>query len=228
MRLRPYAHLVGLMLAISTFGCVDRNYEITDLSGKLEVEPLYFGIDEGFPAVPFTAVIDGAPVAVTWESSDVTVATVAANGMVTPLNNGFAAITATLTSNPSVKKSASFTVNELFGTPLSSGVGVGGIGGVPGNDPPLLYRIYVPAGTTALTITLRNGTGDLDVLVKRGPRIPQWDDYSDTELGYDDYSANGGNTEDITIADPTPGTWYILIDVWTAGGGATLTATVTP
>lgn len=219
MNLRLTARAAALVLALGTLGCTDDNYEITDLSGKLEVTPAFYGIDEGFPPVQFEASIDGEAVQVTWESSNADVAVVSNTGLVTPVADGFAAITATLVSDPRRKKSASFTVNELFGTPLVSGAAIAGIGGVVGQDPPLLYRIYVPEGTTSLDVSLRNGTGDLDILVRRGPGIPSWDEY-------DCASYNGGNDEDCSIADPTPGTWYILVDVYAAGGGATLTVTV--
>jgi uncharacterized protein YjdB len=45
--------------------------------------------------VQFTATIGGDPAAVTWESSDPTVATVSPSGLVTPsaTNDGFVAIT---------------------------------------------------------------------------------------------------------------------------------------
>lgn len=221
MKLHRLAVVSGVTLALGTQGCLDREYDMTDTSGRLVVTPSYASVDEGLPGITFEASIDGDPVQVTWESSNPTVATVSNAGVVTPLNDGFAAITATLVANARVRKSASFTVNELFGTPLTSGVGVGGIGGVVGQDPPLLYRIYVPAGTSNLTVTLRNGTGDLDLLVLKGPNTPSWD-------AYDCASYNSGNDEDCSIDDPGAGTWYILVDVYTAGGGATLTATVTP
>jgi hypothetical protein len=219
MRHPPRAHLAGLLLAISTLGCVDRSYGITDQSGKLEVVPAYYGIDEGFPAVQFTAFIDTLPVAVTWESSETSVATVDANGMVTPLNDGFAAITATMTSNPSIRKSASFTVNELFGTPMASGVAVTGIAGAVG-DMDLLYRIFVPEGSTNLTVTMTGGSGDFDLYVRRGPAIPNYDEF-------DCRPYESGNEEVCSIDDPEWGTWYLWIDVYTAGTGVSLTATVT-
>ncbi len=220
MRLRLTAPAAAFVLAIGTLGCVDRGYDITDLSGKLEVSPPFYGIDEGLPAVQFEATIDGDPVAVTWESSAPTVASVSNTGVVTPLNDGFAAITATLTSNPTVKKSASFTVNELFGTPLVSGVDVTAIGGTEG-DQDLIYRVYVPEGSTNVTFTLTGGTGDFDIYIRRGPALPNYDEY-------DCVSWNGGNEEECSIDDPASGTWYVFIDVYTTGAGATLRAVVTP
>ena len=145
MNLRSAARLSGLLLLVGAFGCTEDGYEITDLSNQFEVSPAYRGVDEGLPPIQYVATQGGDPVTVTWESSAPTVATVSPTGLVTPLNDGFAAITATQTGGK--KKSASLTVNALFGTPLVSGTPVTGIGGVAGNMS-LLYRIYVPAGAT--------------------------------------------------------------------------------
>lgn len=221
MNLRSAAGLAALVLSIGATGCADDGYKTTDLSGQLVVTPLFYGIDEGLPPVQFAATIDGDPATVTWESSDPTVATVSPTGLVTPLNDGFAAITATLTSNSAVKRSASFTVNELFGTPLVSGVAVTGINGVVGQED-LLYRIYVPAGSSNLTVTLSGFTGDFDIYVAPGPNI----------AGFDNSECNpwlgAGDDETCSFDDPQPGTWYIFIDPYSNATGATLVATVTP
>ena len=218
MNLRSAARLSGLLLVLGAFGCADDGYKPTDLSNQFVVTPAFVGIDEGFPPIQFTATQGPDPVTVTWESSNPVVATVSPTGLVSPINDGFAAITATQ-SNGS-KKSASMTVNNLLGTPLVSGVGVAGIGGAVGITT-LLYRIYVPTGRTNLTVTLGGGTGDLDLYVQRGPNPP-------TTAAFGCRSWNGGNTERCSFTNPTTGTWYIFIDVYTAGAGATLTATVTP
>lgn len=221
MELRQTVRLAGLMLVLGTVGCVDNDYDPTDQSGKLVVDPLFYGIDEGLPPVQFTASIDNAPATVTWESSNPTVATVSATGLVTPVNDGFAAITATLSSNSSMRRSASFTVNALFGTPLVSGVPVAGINGVVGQTN-LLYRVYVPAGTSNLTVTLTGFTGDFDIYVAPGPNI----------AGFDNSECNpwlgAGDDETCSFDDPQSGTWYIFIDPYSNANGATLTATVTP
>ena len=220
MNLRSAARLSGLVLVLGAFGCADEGYKTTDLSNQFVVTPPFVGIDEGFPPVQFTATQGATPVTVTWESSNTAIATVSPTGLVTPINDGFAAITATQGSG--AKKSASLTVNALFGTPLVSGVGVTGIGGAVGITT-LLYRIYVPTGKTNLQVTLSGGTGDLDIYVRRGPTPPTASDFAPGCRSW-----NGGNTELCSFANPTAGTWYIFIDVYTAGAGATLRATVTP
>lgn len=220
MRLRSAAAASTLGLLAMLAGCTDEGYKITSTAGQLVVTPLFLGTYEGFPATQFTATVDGAPVAVTWESSNTSVATVSPTGLVTPVNDGFAAITATMTSNTSRMKSASFTVNPLLGTAMTSGVPVNNIGGVVG-DMSILYRIYVPAGTTNLTVQLSGGTGDLDLYVRDGA-VPNYDDW-------DCRPWLGGNNETCTFPNPsTGGVYYIWIDVYDTGGGATLVATLTP
>lgn len=220
MNQRAAARFVGLVLVLGALGCSDDGYKTTDLSNQFAISPPYFGIDEGLPPIQYEATVGGDPVPVTWESSDPTVATVSPTGLVTPLNDGFAAITATLTADPSRKKSASLTVNALFGTPLVSGVPVTGIAGVVG-DMDLLYRIYVPEGTSQLQVQMAGGTGDFDLYVLRGPNTPDYDNWSCRPYA-------GGNNETCTFANPLAGTWYIWLDVYDSGGGVSLTATVTP
>lgn len=218
MNLRSAARLSGLVLALGALGCADDGYKVTDLSNEFKVTPAYWGVDEGLPPVQFAATQGATPVTVTWESSNTAVATVSAAGLVTPLTFGFAAITATQAGG--TKKSASFTVNKLLGTPLVSGVARTGLGGAVGITT-LLYRIYVPTGKTTLQVTLSGGTGDIDLYVGKGPTPPTTDVFTCR-------SWNGGNGESCTITNPASGTWYIYLDVYATGAGATLVATVTP
>jgi len=218
MNLRSAARLSGLVFALGALGCTEEGYKTTDLSTEFVVTPAFLGIDEGLPPIQFSAQVGTTPATVTWESSNPTVATVSPTGLVAPLNDGFAAITATQANGQ--RKSASLTVNALFGTPVVSGVPVTGIGGAAGIQT-LIYRIFVPTGRTNLTVTLSGGTGDLDLYVRRGPELPTLDDF-------DCRPYRTGNEESCTFANPASGTWYIFIDVYDAGTGATLTATVTP
>lgn len=218
MNLRSAARLSGLLLVVGALGCADDGYKPTDLSNQFVVTPAFVGVDEGLPPIQFAATQGANPVTVTWESSNPAVVTVSPTGLASPINDGFAAITATQGNGD--KKSASMTVNALFGTPVVSGVGVTGIGGAVGITT-LLYRIFVPTGKTNLQVNLSGGTGDLDLYVQRGPNPP-------TTSAFACRSWNGGNTEVCSFANPTSGTWYMFIDVYTAGAGATLVATVTP
>ena len=221
---RHVARLTGLLLVASTLGCVSNDdYEITDVSNKFEVAPLFLGVDEGIP-VQMTATQGGKTVAVTWESSNTSVATVNATGKVstncvpaTGASSCFAAITATQTGG--AKKSASLTVYNLVGIPLTSGTAVS-VAGVIGDY--ILYRIYVPEGKTGLSVTMSGGTGDLDLYVRRG--TPP----TTASGGFACRSWNAGNGESCTFTNPASGTWYVLIDVYEDGAGASLRATVTP
>ncbi|MEY4607926.1 MAG: hypothetical protein RL625_143 [Gemmatimonadota bacterium] len=223
MKNRYVARLTGLLLVASTFGCVSNDdYEITDVSNKFEVAPLFVGVDEGIP-VQMTATQGGKTVAVTWESSNTSVATVNATGRVstncTPAAGAtscFAAITAT--QGGGTKKSASLTVYNLVGIPLTSGTAVTGISGKVGDY--ILYRVYVPEGATSLKFEMSGGTGDFDLYVRRGtpPTYTQWQcrPYA------------GGNNETCTFANPASGTWYAMLDVYEDGAGVSLKATVAP
>jgi len=94
------------------------------------------------------------------------------------------------------------------------------VGGTVGDD--ILYRIYVPEGKTNLSVTMSGGTGDLDLYVRRA--TPP----TTSSGGFTCRSWNAGNSETCTFANPAAGTWYIRIDVYEDGAGASLRAVVTP
>ncbi|MBM3884305.1 MAG: PPC domain-containing protein [Gemmatimonadetes bacterium] len=129
----------------------------------------------------------------------------------------FAAVTATKPDGS--KKSSSFTVYNLVGQPLTNNVPVT-VGGAVGAD--ILYRIYVPEGKTNLSVTMSGGTGDLDLYVRRG--TPP----TTSVGGFTCRSWNAGNGESCTFTNPQAGTWYIRIDVYEDGAGASLRAVMTP
>jgi serine protease len=223
MKMRTVARLSMLGVAAILGGCVDNSYETTDLSNRFEVAPSYIGVDEGIP-VQMTATQDGAPQTVTWESSNTQVATVTAGGLVstncTPAGSAtscFAAITATKPDGS--KKSSSVTVYNLVGQPLTNNVPVT-VGGAIDDD--ILYRIYVPEGKTNLSVTMSGGSGDLDLYVRRA--TPP----TTSSGGFTCRSWNAGNSETCTFTNPQAGTWYIRIDVYEDGAGASLRAVVTP
>jgi serine protease len=223
MKMRTVARLSMLGVAAILGGCVDNSYETTDLSNRFEVAPSYIGVDEGIP-VQMTATQGGAPQTVTWESSNTQVATVTAGGLVstncTPAGSAtscFAAITATKPDGS--KKSSSVTVYNLVGQPLTNNVPVT-VGGAIDDD--ILYRIYVPEGKTNLSVTMSGGSGDLDLYVRRA--TPP----TTSSGGFTCRSWNAGNSETCTFTNPQAGTWYIRIDVYEDGAGASLRAVVTP
>lgn len=223
MDIRSAIRLSGLVLVLGAFGCSDDEYGTAVASNVFEVTPAFVGVDEGLPQT-FAATVDGVPVAVTWESSDPTRATVTATGAVTTLLPGFTAITATQTANTTMKKSASLTIFALLGTSLANGVPRTGLSSTGARGTSVLYRLYVPPGRTNLTVTLAGaaGNGDADIYVQRA--VPP------TTSTFICASENGGNNESCSIANPATGTWYILVAVWDPypTPNVTLTATYTP
>jgi hypothetical protein len=213
------ALLVGL-----AFGCSDNTPDTGPSLGLLQIDPPYAGVDQG-TTQDLTATLNGSAVPVTWVSSDAAVATVSPNGLVTGISPGTAAITATMTGDATQTRSASISVLEVFGTPLTSGVPVTNVSsGNLERSEGLLYRIVVPANATALTVTFTGGSGDGDIYVQKG--TPP----DDSEFPPDGGCASGevGNKESCTVDDPGKGTWYIFVAVWDAYAGGTLTATVAP
>ena len=182
---------------------------------ELDVQPQFRGVLEG-DTVRLTATLNGAPATVTWESSNTAVATVSAQGLVTGLTGGFAAITAS-TAGPSRTRSSSVTVIAV--PALTSGTGVT-IASAGARGTSLYRKITVPAGATSLTVTIAGGTGDVDLYIRRGA-VP-------TFSTYDCASEAGGNAESCVISNPAAGTYFIMLGLWDPYGGATLRATVAP
>lgn len=216
MFVRIASRSVGAALVVFALGCESEGTGGPDLDTSFQVSPAFTGVLQG-GTTQFTATLNGAPVNVTWASSDPAVATVDADGEVTTANDGFAAITATLVSDPSRQRSASLTVRPLTtlvsGEPLED-LEMDTVGGQ------LLFRVIVPAGTTNLTVTMSGGTGDADLYV-RFNAVPNYDDY-------DCAPWLGGNDEECTFPSPTAGVWYVMIDAYDPFTGVTLVATLTP
>lgn len=113
--------------------------------------------------------------------------------------------------------SASVTVSA---TPdaidLSNGVVVTGLAGAAGSD--TLYRLVVPEnGTGPLSFRSYTGSGNVSLYVSLD-EVP-------TTAAYDWRSTRPGNNETIVIADPEPGTYYVLVRGETAYSGVRLIAT---
>lgn len=84
---------------------------------------------------------------------------------------------------------------------LEDGVTISGINYNPLTD--VQYRIYLPEETWKLIINTSNGSGDVDIYIRRSG-------YASSSL-YDYSSTLVGNNENIIIEDPTPGYWYIFL-----------------
>ena len=209
----------GTMLAALALGC-GKDTPSGPAGEFLTVDPLFFGLDEGGAQQQVTASLGGQPAAVTWESSNTTVATVSASGLVTSAAPGTAAVTATSTSDATQKRSASVTVIKLTGTALQNGVPVTGLSGTA-NGQTQLFRLLVPAGKTSLTFATAGGTGDADIFVRRGTPPT-------TSAGGATCSSEGPDTnESCTMTNPAAGTWYVLV-VSFIYSGASLTGTYVP
>lgn len=210
---RSFVRLSCALLAALTLGCDDEKPTPLEPAG-LEVTPAFRGVPET-DTLRLVATFNGAPASVTWESSDATIATVNATGLVTALKPGFAAITAKTPDQQT--RSSSITVVAV--PTLTSGTGVT-IAGTGPRGTQAYRKIVVPAGATSLTVTITGGTGDVDMYIRPGG-VP-------TTTNNACASENGGNTENCTIANPTAGTWFILLYLWDPYSGARLTATVAP
>jgi len=222
IRMFSAALVAGLVL-----GCSEDEGPTGTPGPFLVVTPLFQGIDEG-ETVQLAATLGGNPIAVSWVSENPARATVSSTGLVTGLNacagapatpvctSSLVPITATAVSDATMQRSSSITVIKLTGTALANGVPVTlSSSGARGSGQ--LYRIFVPAGKTNVTFTLRGGSGDADIYVRR--QTPP------TNASFTYFSFNGGNDEDIVVPTPAQGTWYVLVDLWDPYAGAVLTAT---
>ncbi len=101
--------------------------------------------------------------------------------------------------------------------PLTNGVAVTGLSGSSGNKK--YYTLEVPAGQTSLKFETTGGTGDADMYVRFG-NVPN----SST---YDCRPYTSGNTETCSFTNPQAGTWYVMLNGFTAYSGLTLKGTYT-
>lgn len=81
-----------------------------------------------------------------------------------------------------------------------------------------LYYITVPSGKTSLTFTLSGGTGDGD-LYARMTTAP-------TTTSYTKKSDGATNAETITFSAPAAGTYYLLVNAYSAVGSASVKAVI--
>ena len=101
------------------------------------------------------------------------------------------------------------------GNVLQNGVPVTGLSGA--KNAKLYYTVQIPAGASNLAITTSGGTGDEDLYVKFGA--------TPTTSSYDCRPYVTGNSESCTVASPSTGTYYIMLNGYSAFSGVTLKAT---
>ena len=98
---------------------------------------------------------------------------------------------------------------------LQNGVPVSNLAGAKGAK--LYYTVQIPAGAKNLAITTSGGSGDEDLYVKFGA--------TPTTSSYDCRPYVTGNNESCTVASPSTGTYYIMLNGYSAFSGVTLKAT---
>ena len=84
-----------------------------------------------------------------------------------------------------------------------------GLDGAVGNE--RRYKITVPTGQAVLELKTYGGKGDADLYVKSGTEP--------TMTAYDFVGRARGNSELITVNNPTPGEWFIMIKACSAYTG---------
>ena len=99
-------------------------------------------------------------------------------------------------------------------TELTNGTPETGISGSDNTE--RLYYIDVPAGQTGLEVTTADGTGDVDLYVKRGSAPGLFD--------FDGRSFGGDTDEEVSISSPAAGRWYIMLHASNHYHGVTLRA----
>ena len=98
-------------------------------------------------------------------------------------------------------------------TALTNGTPVSGISGSAGSAK--YYSLVVPSGASNLTFKTTGGSGDVDLYVKLGS--------NPTTSSYTCKSEASSSTETCTIAAPTAGTYYVLLNGYSAYSNVTLT-----
>lgn len=103
-------------------------------------------------------------------------------------------------------------------TVLNNGDILNGIGGNAGDG--FLYKLDVPAGTTALVMRTFGGSGDVSLYVRH--------DQAPTTSSYDRAAVHAGNNESVVITRPAAGTYYLLISGVKAFAGLSVQASYVP
>ena len=78
----------------------------------------------------------------------------------------------------------------------------------------LFYKMNVPSDATSLTFTTNGGSGDADLYVKLGSK-PDLNDF-------DCKSTSQTSTETCEISDLQTGTYYVMVEAWSAISGVSL------
>ena len=223
---RKTTQILAASLALIASGCDSDPAGLSDppLSSFLQTSTESVLIEPGDTRT-ITATKNGvAATGVTWTSGNTAVATVNSAGVVTAVAAGATWVQAAL--NGETRKVA-VDVPTLQGTQLLFGTPVTGLASSGARGSMVIYRVFVPDGTTRLTVTLAGGTGDVDLYVRQG-QVPT------VTSARNCASENAANNETCVINPTAPattltrGTWYIGLGLWDPYTGVTLAATKLP
>lgn len=202
-----------LLVAALVVGCDDDGPSGSDDPGLI-VTPSFRGVPET-DTLRLAASLNGTATAVTWDVQYDSIASVTPDGLLTALRPGYTAVTATSTTNPQLKRSASITVIAVGVLESGDTVTVASSGA---RGSALYRKIAVPAGADSLVVTMAGGSGDVDLYLRLGG-VP-------TTSTFACRSWNSGNNEYCKISNPAAGTWFLLLDLWDPYSGVDLVATI--
>jgi xanthomonalisin len=161
---------------------------------------------------------DGSIASRSWNFGDGATST-ATNPSHTYAAGGTYSVSLTVTDNDGATntKTQSVTVSSGGGSGnvLQNGVALTGQSGAQGAQ--LAYTVVIPAGASNLVISESGGTGDADLYTKFGS--------APTLSSYDCRPYITGNNESCTVASPQAGTYYVMLNGYTAFSGVSVKAT---
>ena len=161
---------------------------------------------------------DGSIASRSWNFGDGATST-ATNPGHTYAAAGTYSVSLTVTDNDGATntKTQSVTVSSSGGggNQLQNGVALTGQSGAQGAQ--LFYTVVIPAGASNLVISESGGTGDADLYTKFGS--------APTLSSYDCRPYITGNNESCTVASPQAGTYYVMLNGYTAFSGVSVKAT---
>jgi xanthomonalisin len=161
---------------------------------------------------------DGSIASRSWNFGDGATST-ATNPGHTYAAAGTYSVSLTVTDNDGATntKTQSVTVSSSGGggNQLQNGVALTGQSGAQGAQ--LFYTVVIPAGASNLVISESGGTGDADLYTKFGS--------APTLSSYDCRPYLTGNNESCTVASPQAGTYYVMLNGYTAFSGVSVKAT---
>jgi PKD repeat protein len=161
---------------------------------------------------------DGSIASRSWNFGDGSTST-ATNPSHTFAAGGTYSVSLTVTDNSGATntKTQSVTVSSGGGSGnvLQNGVALTGQSGA--QNAQLAYTVVIPAGASNLVISESGGTGDADLYTKFGS--------APTLSSYDCRPYVTGNNESCTVASPQAGTYYVMLNGYTAFSGVSVKAT---